>query len=141
MYCKEHLASSGVMTECQPSSLIKGDIEFGWQMIKKLAELDIGQAVAVKEREVIAVEAIEGTAAMIERAGQICKSGDWTLIKASRPNQDMRFDVPCVGTDTIRSLAQNGGKCLVVEAGKTIIIDKPETIQLANQLGIIILGR
>lgn len=141
MYCKEHLAGADLMTEHQPSSLVEGDIEFGWQIVKKLAELDIGQAIAVKEREVIAVEAIEGTAAMIERAGQICKSGGWTLIKASRPNQDMRFDVPCVGTDTIKSLAQNGGKCLVVEAGKTIIIDKPETIQLANQLGIIILGR
>jgi DUF1009 family protein len=110
-------------------------------MIKKLTELDIGQAIAVKEREVIAVEATEGTAAMIERAGQICKSGKWTLLKASTPNKDMRFDVPCVGTDTVRSLAQNGGKCLVIEAGKTIIIDKPETIQLANRLGIIILGR
>jgi len=141
MYCKEHLASEGVMTERQPSSSVKGDIEFGWQMIKKLTELDIGQAIAVKEKEVIAVEAIEGTAAMIERAGRICKSGGWTLLKASMPNKDMRFDVPCVGTDTIRSLAENGGKCLVVEAGKTIIIDKPETIQLANQLGIIILGR
>ncbi|MCJ7778723.1 MAG: UDP-2,3-diacylglucosamine diphosphatase LpxI [Sedimentisphaerales bacterium] len=141
MYCKEHLASEGVMTERQPSSLVKGDIEFGWQMIKKLTELDIGQAIAVKEKEVIAVEAIEGTAAMIERAGQICKSGDWTLLKASLPNKDMRFDVPCVGPDTIRSLAKNGGKCLVVEAGKTIIIDKPDTIKLANQLGVIILGR
>jgi len=141
MYCKEHMASEGVMTERQPSSLIDGNIEFGWKIIKKLTELDIGQAIAVKEKEVIAVEAIEGTAAMIERAGQICKSGGWTLIKASRPNQDMRFDVPCVGPETIRSLAQNGGKCLVVEADKTIIIDKPDTIKLANQLGIVILGR
>ncbi len=95
----------------------------------------------MKEKEVIAVEAIEGTAEMIERAGQLCKSGGWTLFKASKPNQDMRFDVPCVGPDTIRSLAKNGGKCLVVEAGKTIIIDKPETIKLADQLGITILGR
>jgi len=141
MYCKEHLAGAGVMTERQPGSSIESDIEFGWHIVKKLTELDIGQAIAVKEKEVIAVEAIEGTAEMIERAGQFCKSGGWTLIKASRPNQDMRFDVPCVGTDTIRSLAKNGGKCLVVEAGKTIIIDKPETIKLANQLGIIILGR
>ena len=141
MYCREHLASAGLMTERQPGSSIQGDIDFGWQMIKKLTELDIGQAIAVKEREVIAVEATEGTAAMIERAGQICKSGKWTLLKASTPNKDMRFDVPCVGTDTVRSLAQNGGKCLVIEAGKTIIIDKPETIQLANRLGIIILGR
>jgi DUF1009 family protein len=140
MYCKEHMATAGVMTKRHPSTSIEGDIEFGWQIVKKLGELDIGQAIAVKEKEVIAVEAIEGTAEMIKRAGHFCKSGSWTLIKTSKPGQDMRFDVPCVGPDTIRSLAENGSKCLVVEAGKTIIIDKPETIKLADQLGIIILG-
>ena len=141
MYCKEHLATAGVMTGTQVRASVEGDIEFGWQIVKKLGELDIGQAVAVKEKEVIAVEAIEGTAAMIERAGRLCRSGGWTLIKVSKPQQDMRFDVPCVGPDTIRSLAENGGKCLVVEAEKTIIIDKPETIKLADKLGITILGR
>ena len=141
MYCKEHIAAAGLMTETKQHSSIEGDIEFGWQIAKKLGELGIGQAIAVKEKEVIAVEAIEGTAKMIERVGQFCKSGGWTLIKTSKPGQDMRFDVPCVGPDTIRSLAENGGKCLVVEAGKTIIIDKPETIKLADQLGITILGR
>jgi hypothetical protein len=141
MYCKEHLAKSGVMTSKEIPVSIKGDIEFGWQIVKKLGELDIGQAIAVKEKEVIAVEAIEGTAAMIERAGGLCRSGGWTLIKVSKPQQDMRFDVPCVGPDTIRSLAENGGKYLIVEAEKTIVIDKPETIKLANKLGITILGR
>ena len=141
MYCKEHLATAGVMTGTQVRASVEGDIEFGWQIVKKLGELDIGQAVAVKEKEVIAVEAIEGTAAMIERAGRLCRSGGWTLIKVSKPQQDMRFDVPCVGPDTIRSLDKNRGKCLVVEAEKTIIIDKPETIKLADKLGITILGR
>jgi len=141
MYCKEHLATAGVMTETQLRSSVKDDIEFGWQVVKKLGELDIGQAIAVKEKEVIAVEAIEGTEAMIERAGQLCKSGGWTLIKVSKPQQDMRFDVPCVGPDTIESLKRNGGRYLVVEADKTIIIDKPETIKLADKLGIAILGR
>ena len=141
MYCKEHLATQGIMTAKTPQQSVLDDIEFGWQMVKSLAELGIGQAIAVKEQEVIAVEAIEGTAAMIERAGQFCKTGGWILLKASRPNQDTRFDVPCVGPDTIRSLAKNGGKYLVVEAGKTIIIDKPNTIKLADQLGIAILGR
>ena len=141
MYCKEHLATEGVMTKHHPSSSVEGDIEFGWPIVKKLGELDIGQAIVVKEKEVIAVEAIEGTAEMLKRAGQFCKSGGWTLIKTSKPGQDMRFDVPCVGPDTITSLAENGGKCLVVEAEKTIIIDKGETIKLADQLGISILGR
>ena len=141
MYCKEHMATAGVMTKRPPSTSVENDIEFGWPIVKKLGELDIGQAIAVKEREVIAVEAIEGTAEMIKRAGQFCKSGGWTLIKASKPDQDMRFDVPCVGPDTVKSLAENGGKCLVVEADKTIIIDKGETIKLADQLNITILGR
>ena len=140
MYCKEHLATAGAMTAEPLRPSVKGDIEFGWEIVKKLGELDIGQAIAVKEKEVIAIEAIEGTAEMIKRAGRFCKSGGWTLIKTSKPQQDMRFDVPCVGPDTIRSLSENGSKCLVVETDKTIIIDKPETIKLANQLGITIFG-
>jgi len=141
MYCREHLATAGVMTKARLAPSVESDIEFGWQIVKKLGELDIGQAIAVKEKEVLTVEAIEGTAEMIERAGELCKSGGWTLIKASKPNQDMRFDVPCVGPDTIKSMAENGGKCLVVEAGKTVIIDKPQTIKLADELGIVVVGR
>jgi DUF1009 family protein len=140
MYCKEHLATLGLMTDISKNPLSESDIEFGWNIAKKLGELDIGQAIAVKEKEIIAVEAIEGTAAMIERAGKYCKSGGWTLFKVSKPQQDMRFDVPCVGPDTISALSQNNAKCLVIEAEKTIIIDKPETIKLANKLGISIIG-
>jgi len=140
MYCKEHLAAAGVMTKCRPGSRVAADIEFGWEIVKKLGELDIGQAVAVKEREIIAVEAIEGTAEMIERTGKLCRKGGWTLLKASKPNQDPRFDVPCVGPETVESMSKNGGKCLVVEAEKTIIIDKPQTLRLADKLGIAILG-
>jgi DUF1009 family protein len=138
MYCKDQLATKGVLTTHQPSS--QADIDFGWQIAKKVGDLDIGQAVAVKDRQVIAVEAIEGTAEMIQRAGQFCKAKGWTLVKTAKPRQDMRFDVPCVGPDTIRSLAQNGGRCLVVEADKTIILDKPQTLDLANQLGIAVVA-
>jgi DUF1009 family protein len=138
MYCKDHLATKGVLTKHQPSS--QADIDFGWQIAKKVGDLDIGQAVAVKERQVIAVEAIEGTAEMIQRAGQFCKAKGWTLVKTAKPRQDMRFDVPCVGPDTIRSLAKNGGRCLVVEADKTLILDKPQTLDLANQLGIAVVA-
>ena len=140
-YCKEHLATEGLMTKQTPAPSIANDIDFGWPIVKRLGDLDIGQAIAVREREVIAVEAIEGTAEMIKRAGQFCKKGGWTLIKAAKPNQDMRFDVPCVGPDTITSLAANGARCLVVEAHKTIIIDKPQTLELADKLKIAVLGR
>jgi DUF1009 family protein len=141
MYCKEHLAEAGVMTQRRPTSRVEEDIAFGWPLAKELGKMDIGQAIAVRECEVIAVEAIEGTAEMIKRAGRFCKAGGWTLIKTSKPQQDMRFDVPCVGPDTVRDLADNGGSCLVVEAGKTILIDKPHMIQLADERGICILGR
>ncbi len=140
MYCDEHIAAKGVLTKNQPSASIKNDIDFGWPIARQLGRLDIGQAVAVKEREIIAVEAIEGTAKMIERAGQLCPAGGWTLVKAAKPNQDMRFDVPCVGPDTIEALAANKAQCLVVEADKTVIIDKNETIELAEKLGIVIVG-
>ncbi len=139
-YCKEHLATKGVMTKTKPSSTVLSDIEFGWKLVKKIGELDIGQAIAVNDGDVIAVEAIEGTAKMIKRAGELCKKGGWTLIKTAKPDQDMRFDVPCVGIDTIKGLKDANAKCLVVEAGKTIIIDKPETIALADKLKIAIVG-
>jgi UDP-2,3-diacylglucosamine hydrolase len=141
VYCKEHLASEGVLTHSQPSSETYENIERGWTIAKKLGELDIGQAVIVKEKEVIAVEAIEGTAEMIKRAGRFCPAGGWVLVKTSKPNQDMRFDVPCIGPDTIKGIAEFGGRCVVVEANKTIIIDKPDTLELANKLGITIVAR
>jgi UDP-2,3-diacylglucosamine hydrolase len=141
MYCQEYLAETGVMTKQQPAAQVLNDIDFGWPLARQLGDLDIGQAIAVREREVIAVEAIEGTAEMIKRAGQYCKAGGWTLIKTSKPKQDMRFDVPCVGPDTIQDLADHGATCLAIEAGKTLLIDKPQTIALANKLGICIVGR
>ena len=109
--------------------------------VKKLGEVDIGQAIAVKEREVIAVEAIEGTAEMILRAGKLCRKGGWTLIKAAKPEQDMRFDVPTVGPSTLRNLKDAKCICLVVEAGRTLIVDKPATLALADRLKIAIVGK
>lgn len=140
-YCKDHLATEGILTRTQPPASVWADIEFGWPMVQEIGRLDIGQAIAVKEREIIAVEAIEGTAEMIERAGQLCKKGNWTLLKAAKPNQDMRFDVPCIGPDTIESLVRNKACCVVVEKDKTIIIDKPQTLDLADRLGIAVVGR
>ncbi len=139
-YCQEHLAKEGVMTQRQPSDFEHKDIEFGWEIVKRMGDLDIGQAIAVKEREVIAVEAIEGTDEMIQRAGSLCKAGGWTLIKTAKPNQDMRFDVPTVGPGTIENLKKNHAKCLVIEAGKTLIVDMEETIKLADKYKIAIIG-
>lgn len=138
-YCKESMAPQGLLTRHRPNR--PDDIDFGWQIAKRIGELDIGQAVAVKERQVIAVEAMEGTAEMIKRAGQLCRSRGWTLVKTAKPNQDMRFDVPCVGPDTVRQMAENGGSCIVIEAGKTIILDKERTLELADKMGIAFVAR
>lgn len=140
-YCQEHLADDGLMTRTSVPGGIEADVEFGWQIARASADLDIGQAIAVKERDIIAVEAMEGTDAMIRRAGRLCRVGAWTLVKVARPKQDMRFDVPTVGPDTIRNLKGAKCACLVVEAGKTLIVDKPATLALADKLSIAVVGK
>jgi DUF1009 family protein len=140
-YCKDHLAGEGPMTPHRPGTEVERDIEFGWRIARASADLDIGQSLAVKERDILAVEAVEGTDAMIRRAGELCPKGGWTLIKVARPNQDMRFDVPTVGPGTIKNLSESGCVCLVLEANKTLIVDKPATLALAERLGIAIVGK
>ena len=139
-YCAEHLATPGVMTKKQPTPAQWADIHFGWDRCSTLSRLDIGQALAVLDHDVIAVEALEGTAAMIERAGQLCKRGDWTLIKVGNSTGDMRLDVPSVGLATIEQLHAAGAVCLVLEPGKTILLEKPKVLELADKLGIAVVG-
>ena len=140
-YCTEHLADEGLMTPTPLPDNLEGDVEFGWRIARASADLDIGQAVAVKERDIIAVEAVEGTDAMIRRAGRLCPAGGWTLVKVARPKQDMRFDVPTIGPGTLRHLKDARCACLVVEAGKTLIVDKPATLALAELLKIAVIGK
>ncbi len=140
-YCAEQLATEGVMTGATVPAGASRDIEFGWQLAVSVADLDIGQSIAVKDGDIIAVEAIEGTDEMIARAGRLCPSGKWTLVKVARSSQDMRFDVPTVGPGTIRNLKNTGCRRLVLEAGKTLIADKEATLKLADRLGIAVLGR
>jgi len=135
------VAPQGVMTHHQPTGQQLADIEFGWPLALQTAELDIGQAIAVREREVIAVEAIEGTNAMIRRAGALCPIGRWTLIKTARADHDMRFDVPTIGPDTIDNLHQHGASCLVVQSGRVILADKTQLLALADRWGIAVVGR
>jgi len=140
-YCPEHLAAPGLLTDVRPTEKVLQDIEFGWTIAKEMGRLDVGQAIAVKEREVIAVEAIEGTDEMIARAGKLCRAGGWTLIKVAKPNQDMRFDVPTIGPETIENLRKHHAACLVIEAQKTLIVNRTETIKIANKYKIPILAQ
>jgi DUF1009 family protein len=116
------------------------DVEFGWDLAKEMGRLDVGQSVAVKERAALAVEAIEGTDRCIERAGQLCRAGGWTLVKVAKPQQDMRFDVPTVGTDTIEGLKKAGAGVLAIEAGKTIVLDQDQVVALADRYGLCIVA-
>jgi hypothetical protein len=139
-YIPDQLADAGVITRQGPSPAQDSDIQFALPIVRRMGELDVGQSVAVRDREILAVEAIEGTEALIARAGQLCASGKWTLVKLAKPDQDMRFDVPTVGIATIEQLQAHGGACLAVQAGKVILLDKPQMIEAADQAGIAIVG-
>src|SRR3954453_3552135 len=139
-YCPELLVSEGILTRRAPTVRERADIEFGWQLAKEMGRLDVGQSVAVKESAAVAVEAIEGTDRCIERAGQLCRAGGWTLVKVAKPQQDMRFDVPTVGITTIENLHRAGAKVLAIEAGKTIVIDQAEVVALADRYGLSIVA-
>lgn len=140
-YCPEALVEAGVLTPGEPPRAVRDDADFAWPLARQIAALDIGQAVAVKEREIIAVEAIEGTDKLIERAGELCPAGGWTLVKVAKPNQDMRFDVPTIGPQTIENLHRARAAGLVVEAGKTILVERDRTLELARKYRIAVIGR
>jgi hypothetical protein len=125
-YVPELLVKPGQIAGRPPSATQQKDIEFGWEIAKQMGGLDIGQSVCVKERAVLAVEAIEGTDACIHRAGQLCPKGGFTIVKVAKPQQDMRFDVPTVGVRTLRTMVAAGGQVLAIEGGRTILLDDEE---------------
>jgi DUF1009 family protein len=139
-FCPELLVKSGQLTRRKPTQSELRDIQFGWTMAKEMGRLDVGQTVAVKELATLAVEAIEGTDRCIQRAGKLCPSGGFTVVKVAKPQQDMRFDVPTIGPDTIDQLHRAGARILAIEADKTILLDEAETIRLADKLGIAIVA-
>lgn len=139
-YAPELLVKHGFLTTKTPNPAQWKDIQFGFEMAREMGRLDVGQTVVVNDTAVIAVEAIEGTDKCIRRSGELCKRGGFTVVKVAKPNQDMRFDVPTVGADTIHSMHAAGGRVLAIEAGMTIIIDPDEVAKLADQLGIAIVS-
>ena len=140
-YCPEALAEDGVLTKKGLSPAQRSDADLGWRIAKEMGRLDVGQSIGVKDKDIIAVEAIEGTDAMIARAGNLCRAGGWTLVKVAKPDQDMRFDVPTVGPETIERLAEAKAAALIIEAGKTLFLQRERTIELAERYGIVIVGR
>ena len=134
------LAKEGVLTSRAPSAEEQADLEFGYRIADVIAGLDIGQTIAVKSAAVVAVEAMEGTDAVIARAGQLAGAGV-RIVKVAKPHQDMRFDVPVVGVATIGAMRSAGATALSVDAGKTLMIDGGAIFTAANEAGIAIVGR
>lgn len=139
MFLADYMPKKGVLTSIAPRENVLKDIEFGKRIAKAISGLDIGQSVAVKDRIVLAIESIEGTDEAIKRAAHFGKEGI-VVVKVSKPRQDMRFDVPVIGPDTIMLLKEVKAACIAIEANKTLIIDKEDTLRSADQAGIVVVA-
>jgi UDP-2,3-diacylglucosamine hydrolase len=148
----DYLPALGTLTRREPTSAERADIEYGLDIARDIARLDLGQTIVVRGKACVAIEAMEGTDATIRRAGNLMRSnrdaqdgiklssGPLTVLKLSKPDQDMRFDVPVVGVPTIETMIEAGATCLCVSAGKTLMFDRDEMISLANKSKITIIA-
>jgi UDP-2,3-diacylglucosamine hydrolase len=139
-YCPELLVKHGFLTRRKPGPSQWKDIYFGWELAKEMGRLDIGQSVMVKDTAVLAIEAIEGTDNCIRRAGDLCRRGGFVVVKVSKPHQDMRFDVPTIGLQTIQTMRESGAKVLAIESDMTIVLDREEVVRAADSMGISIVA-
>ncbi len=135
----ELLAAEGTWTRRKPTRSQMADVHFGWHIVKEIGKLDIGQTVVVRDRSVMAIEAIDGTDATIRRGGELGKEKT-VVVKASKPDQDMRFDMPAVGVQTIQVMRDVKASVLAVEAGKTVVFEGQDMVALADQNRIAIVG-
>ncbi len=139
MLLNKYLAPKGTLTRQAPTEAQLQDIEFGFTIAKLMGGIDIGQTVVVKEKAIVAIEAMEGTDRAIARGGLIAHQGA-VVVKTSKPKQDNRFDIPVIGPKTIQTMAKVKANCLCIEAGKTLIIDRDKTVELANKAKITIVA-
>ena len=140
LFLKDLMAGSGVLTDREPSAAEWRDIEYGRPIARQLARLDLGQSIVVKDCAVVAVEAMEGTDETVERAARLTGGQGLTLIKVARPEQDMRFDVPVLGLDTLKVMAECNVTAVAVDEGRTLFLDKERFILGANELGVSIVS-
>ncbi|HLG97503.1 MAG TPA: UDP-2,3-diacylglucosamine diphosphatase LpxI [Bryobacteraceae bacterium] len=137
---KPLLAGAGTLTKRRPSSEEERDIAYGRRVANTLAGLDVGQSVAICDRACVAVEAMEGTDAMLERAASLVNGKPITLVKVSRRRGHLLFDVPVAGSQTIDVMQRCGATALAVDAGRTLLLDRDEMLEKANQAGIAVAG-
>ncbi len=138
-YLDEIVPAAGVLGRREPTPEEWADIRYGFQVVKVIGRFDIGQSVVVRGGTVMAVEGIEGTDATIRRGGQLV-NGDFVVVKATKPIQDLRFDLPAIGPDTVRTMAEVRGRALAVEAGRTIVLDRAEMLALADEARIAVVA-
>lgn len=138
-YLQHLFFPAGVLSKKQPDKNQRKDIEFGWQNARGIGSMDIGQCVVVRNCSVVAVEAIEGTDACIERGGRLAKEKA-VVVKVRKPGQDFRFDLPATGIKTIETLASVNGAVLAVEAGQSLLFDPDAMIRAADEAGIVVVG-
>jgi hypothetical protein len=139
LYLKDLLFPKGVLTRKKPTAEQMEDIRFGWQTTRAIGALDIGQCVVVRDRSVLAVEAIEGTDAAIARGGALGKEKA-VVVKVKKPRQDFRFDLPAIGGKTIETMATVKAAVLAVETGQALLFDREAVIEAANRAGIVVIG-
>jgi DUF1009 family protein len=139
-HCPELLVKEGILTRRRPTAGEERDIAFGWHLAKEMGRLDVGQSVIVKGMTVLAVEAIEGTDRAIVRAGELCRAGGFVVVKVAKPQQDRRFDLPTIGTATIETIYRAGGRVLAIEADQTILVEREQTLALANRYGLTVVA-
>jgi len=140
MFLQQLLARSGVLTGRSPTEDERADLEFGYRIADAIAGLDLGQTIVVKDRAVVAVEAMEGTDVVIARAGQLAGAGT-RVVKVAKPAQDMRFDVPVVGIPTLSAMRAAGATVLSVDAGMTLVLDGDAFYTQADVEGLTVVGR
>jgi DUF1009 family protein len=131
-FLQDHLAEVGTLTRRAPDKREEGDIEYGLEVAREIARLDLGQTIVIRGRACVAIEAMEGTDATILRAGMLAR-GRLTVVKVAKPSQDMRFDVPVIGVPTIESMIEAGATCLCITARKTLMFDREQILKLANE--------
>jgi len=134
------LARPGQLSKRAPDDGMRRDFDFGYGIADRIAGIDIGQTIVVKDRAVVAVEAMEGTDAAIDRAGRLAGPGT-RVVKVAKPTQDMRFDVPVVGVATVRAMQAAGADGITIDAGRTLILDGEAFIRAADDAGIVVVGR
>jgi len=139
-FLEDSLARPGLIAGPKLSPRQQQDVELGWNVAKEIARLDIGQTIIVKNGTIVAVEALEGTNEAIKRGGTLAREGA-VMVKASKPNQDMRFDVPVIGVETVRIAAESGVRVIAVEAGKTLLLERDAIIALANSSNMSVVAR